>query len=191
MITRIETKEDMAALYHEHIIRDFNADERRPLRIIQRLMREGYYTCYILREDGRMLAYACLIHAPEIESTLLDYFAVVPESRSGGVGGRFLAQLREICPAEGIILECEMPSEAKDDADRIVRERRIAFYERNGAELIDCGWHAFGVEYNLLWLPVRKPLAEADPQGDIQRLYDHTMPEIFRRLMTRQYPLED
>lgn len=182
--------EEFSPLYKEHITRDFARNERRPLFAIERMMREGRYTCYVLEEDGSMLAYACLITAEDAGSTLLDYFAVMPGQRGGGIGGRFLDALREHCTADGIIIESEMPSHAADEADREIRTRRIAFYTRQGAEMSDYGWFAFGVDYNLLWLPVRKSLAQSDIAGDVQKLYGGSNLDFILRLQTRIYPLE-
>lgn len=182
--------EDFSPLYKEHITRDFARNERRPLFAIERMMREGRYACYVLDEGEGMLAYACLITAEGAGGTLLDYFAVMPGQRGGGIGGRFLEALRAHCTADGIVIESEMPSHASDAADAETRTRRIAFYTRHGAELSGYGWHAFGVDYNLLWLPVRKALAQTDIAGDIQRLYSGSNYDFIVRMQTRVYPLE-
>ena len=129
-------------------------------------------------------AYACLIQVPEVGGVLLAYFAVVPEGRGAGVGSSFLESLRQRCDCAGIIIESEMPAGAKSDEETAVRRRRISFYQRAGAELSPVGWHAFGVDYNLLWLPVRKALANSDIAGDIQSIYSATAPDFVIKKLT-------
>ena len=62
----------------------------------------------------------------------------------------------------GIIFEVERPADAKDDAERELRERRIGFYQRAGAVLVEGAgnYHAPSavaeemLYYLLMWLPV-------------------------------------
>ena len=183
--------EAFAALYKEHIMRDFAPEERRPLFAIERLYRKGRYTCQVLGEDGALQAYACFIQAEGVGGVLLDYFAVAPEMRGSGIGSAFLVELQAAWPVDGILIECEMPEDAKDEEDAETRRRRIAFYTRLGAVMTDYGWHAFSVEYNLLWLPIRKQLDAVEVGEMIARLYAATSPAWILRLQTRVYRLTE
>ena len=118
------------ALYRRCIERDFARNERRPLFLIHRLHGRGLYDFLALRDDatGRLLAYAGLLHAPNVDSMLLDYLAVEPEYRDKGVGSRFMRELATYCTAGGILIECETPAMARGTAERAVRERRVGFY---------------------------------------------------------------
>ena len=63
------------ALHRRCIERDFARNERRPLFLIRRLHERGMYDFLALRDDatGRLLAYAGLLHAQDVDSMLLDY----------------------------------------------------------------------------------------------------------------------
>lgn len=183
--------EAFPALYREHIVRDFSANERRPLFSIRQLLRKGRYTCWRMVRDGEMAAYACFVHNTETSSVLLDYYAVMPHMRGTGIGSKFLASLRGVVDVDGIIIESEMPSHAQDAEDMQIRTRRIAFYERNGAELSTLGWYAFGVDYNLLWLPVRRPMNQGAMGKDIQQLYAQTSPAFILKAQTRLYEIAE
>jgi hypothetical protein len=73
----------------------------------------------------------------------LEYLAVRSGSRSSGLGSRFYQALVELVkqdgqaspqgPAQGVVLEVERPEDALNEAERILRTRRIGFYLRNGA----------------------------------------------------------
>lgn len=179
------------SLYRTHIRRDFAPEERRPLAAILLLMLRGRYTCWRMMKDGHMAAYACFVHAEDTASALLDYFAVMPEMRGGGVGSAFLATLAERVDADGIIIEVEMPAHAENPEDAEIRTRRMAFYQRGGASLSQLGWYAFSVHYSLLWLPIRRPMDETALGADLLRLYGHTLTKWMLRKATRLYRLDD
>lgn len=84
---------------------------------------------------------------------LLDYFAVVPELRSQGIGGEFLRSLKGTVSAKcGVFIEAESPDSAKSEDERQIRERRIRFYLSNGAELTNSRCLLFGVDYSILFI---------------------------------------
>lgn len=60
----------------------------------------------------------------------LLFFAICPDKRTGGVGSKALQAFKSLCGAKPIILEYESVYEASDNAEQ--RERRRAFYQRNG-----------------------------------------------------------
>lgn len=187
MIKEIGYKE-FEKLYRKHIRRDFALSERRPLGVIRRLYKRGCYACHVLVEEGKMAAYACFVRAPNVDCVLLDYYAVLPEGRGGGVGSRFLQALRTRFDIGGILIESELPRATKSEENRATRQRRVAFYEHNGADETGYGWWAFGVHYILLWLPVNKS-AQMDAAADIKALYAGTMPRFVLAVATRLYRL--
>ena len=168
--------EEFEALYQERIMADFPRMERRPLSAIRRLYGRGRYVCLVLEEEG-LAAYATFLCGDAIGSVLLDYFAVDKARRGGGVGGRFFSMLAGYWPGkDGILLECERPGGAPSEAEQTIRRRRIAFYTRGGAEETPLRWRAFGVDYNVLWLPIRAAAAQADLAGDLMALYRLSVP---------------
>ena len=81
----------------------------------------------------------------------LDYFAVVPAYRAGGLGAKLLAALPEYeAGAQAIIIEAEVPEKAEDEAMAV---RRLGFYARCGAR--DTGYyeHLFDAWFRILVLP--------------------------------------
>lgn len=61
----------------------------------------------------------------------LEHFAIVPEKRNKGLASEFLIGFlsQNTLP---MVLEVEKPSQAKNDSERKISARRIAFYERIG-----------------------------------------------------------
>ncbi len=186
--------QEFETLYKKYITVDFPVNERRPLHSIQKLFKKGIYTCLVYEEGNTLQAYACLIQSPDQREQLLDYFAVMKNQRGSGIGTRFLQALRisphlKDTPAQGIILECDMPSKAKDQQEKTIRTRRIQFYERSGALLTPVAWNAFGVDYNLLWLPLENQPIPPSVEQSIKAIYSQTMPSFLCKKCTYTYNL--
>ncbi|MDR1062083.1 MAG: hypothetical protein LBL83_12960 [Clostridiales bacterium] len=175
-------------LYGSHIVRDFPVAERRPLHSIRSLYKKGNYAGIALKKDGALQAYAAFLHDASIGGVLLDYFAVERGLRGGGIGSGFLRRLRGLWDGKaGIIIESELPEQARAPGERATRDRRLAFYVRAGAALSPARWRAFGVDYNILWLPIRRALEEADPASDIRALYGLSLPKAVLSRATKVY----
>ncbi|MDL2258885.1 GNAT family N-acetyltransferase [Eubacteriales bacterium OttesenSCG-928-K08] len=182
MLRQLSLKE-IEKLYKERISEDFPRMERRPLFTIRKMYREGRYVCLALEEDKTIAAYATFICDNEISSVLLDFYAVDKSKRGSGIGSRFLPMLAEFWALkQGIILECERPSKAKNEKEKNTRERRISFYERNGAQMTPLSWQAFGVDYNVLWLPVKATFDKSTPGKDLLDLYLLSVPRFLKNI---------
>ena len=88
---------------------------------------------------------------------LLDYYAFMEEYRCRGLGSVFLHEIQKQSDFPGCFIECEAPETADCAEQRELRERRIRFYERNGAVLTQVRAQLFGVTYRML---VLSPLKE-------------------------------
>lgn len=141
----------LRAVYLRRVRADFPPAERKPLYIIERLVRSGAYDTLGYYEGERMLAYAFLWRDPEGGCVLLDYLAVCRERRGRGVGSAFLEALKKHYAAfRGIMVEAEEPGEAGTEGERGVRRRRVAFYRRAGFRQLDYRVRLFGVSYVVL-----------------------------------------
>ena len=104
-------EQTLSAIYQVHMVRDFPSSELKPLSAILDWMRKGRYVAVGCYQGEELLAYACLCRSLSGETLLLDYFAVVGDRRSQGVGSAFLRQLhqnfQEKEEYQGIVLEIE------------------------------------------------------------------------------------
>lgn len=76
---------------------------------------------------------------PEERAAMLWYLAVNPELRSQGLGAQIYQEIfrqaqEQSCPR--LIYEVEIPDHCETPAGRALAERRIAFYRRQGAQLL-------------------------------------------------------
>lgn len=159
--TKRLTLSEMKAIYDAHMPEAFPPSELRPWKNMEMLESEGHYRAYALYEDDTLIAYAFL-SSKDGRYALLDYYAVLSTRRGGGIGSRFFELLREEMHAlDGILLEVESVESATTEEERILRERRIAFYLRNGCRLTDVKCLLYGVDFRILELPIQKAAESA------------------------------
>ena len=89
------TPRQLAAVYR-WLRRDFPLAERKPLWMMLISQRHGRYEPYVFWEKGRPVAYGFLATAPGCRWALLDYLAVQPAARGGGIGTRVLQELARL-----------------------------------------------------------------------------------------------
>lgn len=149
------SEKELKALYHERLREDFPPDELRPFSSMQYLLRENAYRCFAYREGEKICAYAMLILSHG--AVLLDYFAVAPERRGQGVGSEFLRELKTISrefQVSYMLIEAESIDSAETPEQLTERRRRLRFYENCGCFPSPVFSLLFGVEYQILLLPL-------------------------------------
>ncbi len=153
---RLLTFEEASLVYKQHTKRDFPANELKPWKSIARMWKQDSYFALGVFEDAggaetldALRGYAFFVDPPECGACLLDYYAILPAYRSAGLGGRTLRRLSEMVRDKGkyILLETEDIDFAKTDEQIAERERRDAFYTRNGCVKTDIKGSVFGVKY--------------------------------------------
>ncbi len=149
--------EELCLLHKNCIQRDFPKNEVRPLSMVKRLAKKGLYIAYGAYNENVLIAYATFFNLPNGSVVLLDYLAVQPQHRGKGIGSSFFKEFKSIVKSEFtnaklIAIECENPEFSTTNKEKLIREKRIAFYKQNGARLTNSKLYAFGVNYNLLAL---------------------------------------
>ena len=133
---------DIEALYLDA----FPREERKPFSLMLKKCEEGSMEMLALEQDGRFLGLAIMILHGEI--ALLDYLAVSPDARGGGVGTWTLAALKSRYPDRHLLIEIEDPDEPADNTAERVRRR--AFYLRNGMTPMPYKIWLFGIKMLVL-----------------------------------------
>lgn len=166
-ICKALTQEEIIAVYDAWGPEHFPDTELKPLSSVRMLLEQGQYSGYGLFDgsggaEGGLLGYALLMHDKDKGKMLLDYYAFLEEHRCRGLGSVFLHEIQRLNDFPGCFIECEAPETADNSEQRELRERRIRFYERNGAVLAQVRAQLFGVTYRMLVLP---PLNEGVSGG--------------------------
>ncbi len=174
----------LRTVYRRYIKKDFPRQERRPLSAMESIMKKGKYKAYGYYEGTRLMAYATLYFCGRHSFALLDYYAVAAGLRGQGIGSAFLQDLIPLIPVKGgLLIEAESPASARKEEERHIRERRVAFYEKNGAEKTGINCRLFGVDYNILYCPKhRKSGSKNLTLGQIRALYQDLYGNLPRTL---------
>jgi ribosomal protein S18 acetylase RimI-like enzyme len=127
----------------------------------------GERVCFLARRDGLVVGLAVVLALTDPSVAFLEYLAVAPEERNAGIGGSLLMHLQSHLRARdgdavGVLLEVDRPGDS-EGSERILRERRVGFYLRHGASVVECAprYHVPNlvsegatVSFTLLWLPL-------------------------------------
>ena len=170
------TLREVREIYARRLIRDFPPDEQKPLSRIEAALRRGEYACYGAKDCEDILAYAFFVL--DGRSALFDYYAVGASLRDRGIGSRFIQALMRgpLSQMDCVLLEVDDPDRAETPDEAALRRRRLAFYLRNG--LSDTGVRAtvFGVDFQVLALPVGSPVSREKAQDLYAQLYRIILP---------------
>lgn len=148
MELKLLNKIELTALYSGELVRDFPKSELKPLKAMLALMDMGKYDPLLVTEGGETVGYAMVWLPANRKGALLEYFGVLPERRSGGLGSRILDLLVERYGQ--LFGEAEAPTDP-DPAVNDLRRRRLGFYQRNGFRVLDYECALFGVHFNCLY----------------------------------------
>jgi GNAT superfamily N-acetyltransferase len=152
----------------------------------------GKRHCDLVYVGGELVGFAVVLGLSAHNIQFLEYFAVDSRHRNRGIGTRFLKHLTDRLRLQkqsipGVVFEVERPDPAAAEAHRL-RQRRIDFYTRNGAVLVECALaykapNLAGegtIPYLLMWLPL-------DPA--VNRLDGKLLQECVVAVLTESYGL--
>ncbi len=174
---RLLTPDELTKIYREEMCRDFPVSERKPLSMILDAHAHGMAHSWGVYDGEALAAYLLMVRPAGCPVSLLDYFAVLPARRDGGLGGRLLAALpAQEADARAILIESEVPEKADDPA---MARRRLGFYARSGA--VDTGWseHLFDAWFRILVMPCpgAEPLSHEQAAAELIECYRRSIPE--------------
>lgn len=163
-------QEQITKIYETHLTADFPRNELKPLKTILKMFYEGIYEGLGLFHQEELTAYALLVKNEKRGTLLLDYLAVTADYRAAGIGSIFLTLLQNHYSGwRTVLLECESECSASDQEQLQTRKRRIHFYLRSGCRRTAVKSTLFGVEYEILCLPLGG--WQCDPAAEFKALY--------------------
>lgn len=171
-------------LFKSRLKKDFARNELKPLSSMRRSWEKDAYDCYGLFCGDEILGYAFFVRLGK--NFLFDYLAIEESHRDEGLGSIFLRQLTAcLTDADCVVIEVEDPDQAKNEADRVLRERRLQFYLRNGYLETMLTSEVFGADYRILEVPVGNPHTTDQLRNIYAALYQSTLPAFFFRTQFR------
>ncbi len=178
-------KEQLLTIYRENIDKHFPKDEIKTLKKIERIWEMGIYYGLAMYdvsksnekeelniEQSPLIGYAFFIKDLEGNIILLDYFAILEEYRSKGMGSVFLQEMKKIVSSyRAILLETEDVDKAKTIEEAEIRKKRDYFYERNGVIKTDVRTEVYGVYYAIWNYPVKENISFLECRESVKRIY--------------------
>lgn len=125
----------------------FPRAEKKPFFLMLKKRKEGSMELLAIEdENGRFLGLAIMVLYGEL--ALLDYFAISPKERGGGIGSEALQMLKARYGEKKFFLEIE--STQTESANSEQRKRRKQFYLRNGMTNLPFFVNLFGIDMEIL-----------------------------------------
>lgn len=182
-VTEVTSKAFKAAM--EIYSSSFPLNEQQPLHIIEQRIEQGSGELYIGEDNKKIVFMALLWPLKNTDFILLDYMATIHSHRGKSAGSFFLQHISQILKANNkyFIIEAEHPAFGNNKEER---ERRVAFYKRNGAkELKDVkymlpGMHGLGPTEMVLFV-----LPEYNNGSIESSLVRELMIQIYREVYNR------
>lgn len=183
--------EEFSEIYLTYMVKDFPDSELKPLERILETMQTGLSVTYGLYTEGEnpseaLRGYAVFVIPQGLRYGLLDYLAILPAYRGSGIGQWFFSEIPQILlhknpKLQGFFIETEAVAFALDEVQRLVREKRNAFYKRCGCLPAKLGSRLFGVTYTVLYfVTVNNSDNENLPKpskNDLDNVYKHMFPK--------------
>lgn len=125
----------------------FPRAEKKPFLLMLKKRKEGSMEIISIEEDnGRFLGLAIMVLYHEM--ALLDYFAISPECREGGIGSKAFQMLKTRYMDKKFLIEIESTEIETGNADQ--RKRRKNFYLKNGMTNLPFTVKLFGIDMEIM-----------------------------------------
>lgn len=155
----------------------FPEQERKPFSLIERKAAMGEMELLLIREEKKRIGFAIVAYGERL--VLLDYFAISPRWRGQGYGSAALELIRELYSDRPLFLEIEKPLMTENVKAPDIRQRRKAFYLRNGMLETGVNVELFGVKMELLATVPGLTFEACEP------LYRSLLGPIYRNLVKK------
>lgn len=125
----------------------FPEDEKKDFNYMLGLRDEGKLEMLAIDDNGEFAGLIINLLS-DSNTVLLDYFAVSPDKRSSGIGGRALELLLDRITGKKLIFEIEMQDDNALNVED--RRRRKSFYLRNGIKETGVFVNVYNTDFELL-----------------------------------------
>jgi GNAT superfamily N-acetyltransferase len=178
--------------------KSFALEQRDDTRELLTGLIDGELLCVLALIDDAVVGFAIVLPLDDLHIGFLEYLAVDPEHRNQHFGSLLLEYLRgAVDPAKsmvGLLWEVEPPAEHQggEGTEDQLRRQRIAFYERNGAVVVDgallyrapASTGSGTIPFWLMWLPLGSRDDPVPPTGEL-------LPCYVTGILVRGYGLEE
>ena len=185
MLKKVDLKK-FKEIYRKHIVKDFPREERSSLNNFKKRIINKNEELYVFSENGEEKAYTIIANLDN-NFILISFLAVFEKYRGEGIGTKLLAEIKEKFKAKkGIILEVESPIDAISEKDKIIREKRIKFYEKSNYQMLKNTKIFFGNNsFNIMLLNNKDNIDEKEIAKALNEFYVKTSKRFDKTLIFR------
>ena len=173
-------------IYRKYIVKDFPIGERSSLNNFKKRIASKNEEVFIFLEEGIEKAYIIIANLDN-NFILVSFLAVFEQYRGEGIGTKLLEEIKEkFKEKKGIILEVESPEDAISEKDRIIREKRIKFYEKSNYQMLKNTKIFFGnSSFNIMTLNNKDNAEEKEVANVLNGFYVKTSKRFDKTLIFR------
>lgn len=129
----------------------FPLSEQKPKEEISNLLHNTEYTFFLMRDGKEIIGFSIFFTPRQSDFHLLEYMAVSPTARNGGLGSflftQSLQKLSERFGVKPLFIEIDSPDDPMQD--QRINRRREDFYRKNGCTKIESFRYILGLKSDL------------------------------------------
>lgn len=137
-VTDLTSKEYKAVM--KMYKKEFPIEEQKSVEQIETLLLRKTYSLFVARHTSykHIIGFTFVMFNTDPSFTFLDYIAINPMFQNSGYGTIFFNSIVKMQKQDsiGIMLEFELPELAKNEQEKIIREKRKQFYLNLGCYML-------------------------------------------------------
>lgn len=185
MIKKVEL-EKAIEIFKNKVMNDFLEDELPPLFVFERCIKEGTFECYIFEYNSKECGYIVIRKKEDLVFLLV--LAIDESMRGKGLGKIMMEEFIDSIKNEKIILlEVENPDIVTVENEKVIRNKRISFYERLGFKITEnLKYVLVGIDYKILYYVLDnndKQLNAKDIMNYMERVYEGVLRDRTKLVM--------
>lgn len=185
LITKVGL-EKAVEIFKNKVMNDFLEDEIPPLFVFERCIKDGTFECYMYEHDGEESGY--IVTRKRDDLVFLLVLAIDEKMRGKGLGNAMVEEFKEsVKDRKIILLEAENPEATEDEKEKLIRKKRIRFYEKLGFKVTEnLKYLLVDIDYKILYYFLDnsgKTLETKDAMEYMEKIYEGVLRDRTKLVM--------
>ena len=185
LITKVGL-EKAVEIFKNKVMNDFLEDEIPPLFVFEKCIKEGTLECYMYEHDGEESGY--IVTRKRDDLVFLLVLAIDEKMRGKGLGNAMVEEFKDsVKDRKIILLEAENPEATEDEKEKLIRKKRIRFYEKLGFKVTEnLKYLLVDIDYKILYYFLDnsgKTLETKDAMEYMEKIYEGVLRDRTKLVM--------
>ena len=185
LITKVGL-EKAVEIFKNKVMNDFLEDEIPPLFVFEKCIKEGTLECYMYEHDGEESGY--IVTRKRDDLVFLLVLAIDKKMRGKGLGNAMVEEFKDsVKDRKIILLEAENPEATEDEKEKLIRKKRIRFYEKLGFKVTEnLKYLLVDIDYKILYYFLDnsgKTLETKDAMEYMEKIYEGVLRDRTKLVM--------